>query len=101
MNFLTHLECGMCGETLEPDKKWNLCPKCDKPLLARYDLEAAKQAINPETIRPREPNMWRYKEVLPVKDDANILTLGEGFTPLNHARRLGEELGFANLYIKD
>jgi len=101
MNFLTHLECGMCGETLEPDKIWNLCPKCDKPLLARYDLEAAKQAISPETIRPRKPDMWRYKEVLPVKDEANILTLGEGFTPLHHARRLGKELDFANLYIKD
>jgi len=101
MNFLTHLECGMCGETLEADKIWNLCPKCHKPLLARYDLEAAKQAINPDTIRGREPNMWRYKEVLPVKDEADILTLGEGFTPLHHARRLGEELDFANLYIKD
>lgn len=101
MNFLTHLECGMCGETLEADKIWNLCPKCSKPLLVRYDLEAAKQSINPETIRGREPNMWRYKEVMPVKNAENILTLGEGFTPLHHARRLGKELDFANLYIKD
>lgn len=101
MNFLTHLECGMCGETMEADKPRNLCPKCDKPLLVRYDLEAAKQAINPDIIRGRKPNMWRYKEVMPVKNEENILTLGEGFTPLHHARRLGKELDFANLFIKD
>jgi threonine synthase len=101
MNFLTHLECGMCGEILAAQKVWNLCPKCSKPLLARYDLEAAKEAVNPGIISRREPNMWRYKELLPVSDPANILTLGEGFTPLLHARRLGKELGFANLYIKD
>jgi threonine synthase len=101
MNFLTHLECGLCKETLEPNKVWNLCPKCNKPLLARYDLEAAKASINPDIISQREPNMWRYKELLPVSNPTNILTLGEGFTPLHHAQRLGKELGFANLYIKD
>jgi threonine synthase len=101
MNFLTHLECGMCGETLKPDKIWNLCPKCSKPLLVRYDLEAAKKAVNPNAISGRSPNMWRYKELLPVRDEKNILTLGEGFTPFHLARRLGKQLGFENLYIKD
>lgn len=101
MTFLTHLECGLCSETLDANKPWNLCPKCNKPLLARYDLDAAKKAINPGTISGREPNMWRYKELMPVKDSSNILTLGEGFTPLHHARRLGSELGFDHLYIKD
>jgi threonine synthase len=101
MTFLTHLECGMCGEILEADKIWNLCPQCNKPLLVRYDLEAAKKAINPDIISRRTPNMWRYREVLPVKDPANILTLGEGFTPLHHARRLGKQLKFDYLYIKD
>lgn len=101
MTFLTHLECGLCGETLIPNKPWNLCPKCNKPLLARYDLDAAKKAVNPKIISGREPNMWRYKELMPVKDDSNILTLGEGFTPLHQARRLGSELGFEHIYIKD
>jgi threonine synthase len=101
MTFLTNLECGMCGETLDPDKLWNLCPKCQKPLLVRYDLEAAKKAVTPGMIKGRSPNLWRYRELLPVRDDKNILTLGEGFTPLHHAQRLGEELGFENLYIKD
>ena len=101
MNFLTHLECGMCGEILDADKIWNLCPKCNKPLLVRYDLEAAKKAINPDIISRRTPNLWRYREVLPIKDTANMLTIGEGFTPLHHARRLGSQLKFDHLYIKD
>jgi threonine synthase len=101
MNFLTHLECGMCGETLVADKIWNLCPQCSKPLLVRYDLGAAKNSVNPKAISGRSPNMWRYRELLPVRDERNILTLGEGFTPLHLAKRLGSELGFENLYIKD
>ena len=101
MNFLTHLECGLCGEKLNPNEPWNLCPKCNKPLLARYALNAARNAVNPKMISSRKPNMWRYKELMPVKDHSNILTLGEGFTPLHHARRLGNEVDFEHLYIKD
>jgi threonine synthase len=86
---------------VEPEKPWNLCPECNKPFLARYDLEAAAKAINRETIAKREPNLWRYREVLPIKDKRNILNLGEGFTPLHHAHRLGEKMAFENLYIKD
>jgi threonine synthase len=101
MNFLTHLECGLCGEVLNPSKIWNLCPKCQKPLLVRYELDKAKQSINPEIIKPRQPNMWRYRELMPVNSPEHILSLGEGFTPLHHAQRLGEELNFEKLYIKD
>lgn len=101
MNFLTHLECGLCAATLPADRPWNLCPTCNKPLLARYDLDAAAKALTPKKIAGREPNIWRYFELLPVIDAKNRLTLGEGFTPLHHAARLGEKLGFARLYIKD
>lgn len=101
MSFLTHLECGLCQKKLEPEKQWNLCPECNKPLLARYDLTAAARAISPKTIVGRQPTLWRYRELLPVNDDKNILSLGEGFTPLHHARRLGKELDFHNLYVKD
>ena len=101
MTFLTHLECGMCSKILDADKRWNLCPQCSKPLLARYNLDAVKKAINPGIISQRASNLWRYREVLPVNDPVNILTLGEGFTPLVHAQRLGKELGFTKLYIKD
>jgi threonine synthase len=101
MSFLTHLECGLCGHTVEPNKTWNLCPKCNKPLLARYNLEAIKNVFDQDMLVNREPNMWRYREVLPVQDERNILNLGEGFTPLHHAKRLGAELDFDGLYIKD
>ncbi|OGF62955.1 MAG: threonine synthase [Candidatus Fischerbacteria bacterium RBG_13_37_8] len=101
MNFLTHLECGLCGKILEADKIWNLCPECGKPLLARYDLEAAKKVFKRKLLSTRAPDMWRYRELLPVRDPAYILTLGEGFTPLHHAQRLGKELHFEHLFIKD
>ena len=100
-SFLTHLECGLCGERLEADRLWNLCPKCQKPLLARYDLRAARTALNRAEVSRREPNLWRYRELLPVRDLMFKLCLGEGFTPLFQARRLGHEIGFENLYIKD
>lgn len=101
MNYLTHLECSLCGDRLEPDRLWNLCPKCSKPLLARYDLTTASGNIARDAGASRPYNMWRYPELLPVSDPARRITLGEGFTPLQHAVRLGEELGFDSLYVKD
>ncbi len=100
-SYLTHLECGACGERLEADRLWNLCPKCGKPLLARYDLGAARAAFGRAALGGREPTMWRYRELLPVRDLRFKLCLGEGFTPLAHARRLGAETGFETLYVKD
>jgi threonine synthase len=100
-SFLTHLECGFCGERLDADRLWNLCPKCAKPLLARYDLGAARAAVNPAIIAGREPSLWRYRELLPVRDDAFKLCLGEGFTPLFEAGRLGREVGHGPLLVKD
>ncbi|MEE9572751.1 MAG: threonine synthase [Candidatus Neomarinimicrobiota bacterium] len=101
MNFLTHLECSMCGKILEADHVWNLCPDCKKPLLARYDLRAAGKALNPKSISYRESNLWRYRELLPVRDSQYELCLGEGFTPLIKALRLSEILEFEGLFIKD
>ena len=101
MSYFTHLECGYCNHTLAADQVWNLCPECQKPLLARYDLQAAKQGWRRESLAAREPTLWRYHEMLPVHDPAFRLELGEGFTPLVHATRLGRELDFDQLYIKD
>jgi len=112
MSFLTHLECALCGQELEADRLWNLCPACDKPLLARYDLERASRALTREGIAGRAANpsgralpsgrsLWRYRELLPVRDPRYVLCLGEGFTPLVHATRLGQVVQFAHLFIKD
>jgi threonine synthase len=70
------------------------------PLLARYDLAAAR-AWSRESLAAREPNMWRYRELMPLFDGEQPLTLGEGWTPLLHARRLGRELGLDRLFVKD
>jgi threonine synthase len=101
MSFLTHLECALCGKTYDADRLWNLCPHCGKPLLSRYDLEAAGRALPRERISCREPTLWRYRELLPVRDSSHSLCLGEGYTPLFHAEQLGQVVGFDQLYIKD
>jgi threonine synthase len=97
---VTHLYCSACGKRHEPRKLHNLC-ECGKPLMVAYDLEAAARTLTPESLAGREPNLWRYREVLPVDDSRNILSLGEGMTPLLKAERLGAELGLSNLFIKD
>jgi len=101
MSYLSLLECGLCKKTFEADRVWNLCPECRKPLLARYALEAARGKVDRDAIAGRPPDLWRYHELLPVRDPRFRLCLGEGFTPLFHAARLGEAVGFGGLYLKD
>ena len=98
---VTHLECAACHLEHEARRLLNLCRECGKPLLVRYDLERAQSALTKESLVGRRPDLWRYREVLPVEDDANIVSLGEGWTPLLHAERLGNKLGINQLYIKD
>ena len=79
----------------------NLCPACSKPLLARYDLAAAALTLTPANLATRPQTLWRYAEVLPVQRKDAVLSLGEGFTPLVHAARLGATIGLPQTYIKD
>ena len=90
---MTHLECAHCSLTYAADALHNLCTACNGPLLARYAL-APNPSLRAE-IRTRRPDMWRYREVLPLADDAGIVTLGEGITPLLPSRT------HANVYLKD
>jgi len=101
MNYLSHLECTMCGKEFESEKLWNLCPDCGRVLMARYDLASAARSIDRDKIGTREPTLWRYFELLPVRDLKYKISLGEGFTPLIHAVNLAREIGFKNLFIKD
>ena len=98
---VTHLECAACGLRHEAQRLHNLCHACGKPLLVRYDLERAAVSLTKENLIGRRSDLWRYREVLPVAHDENIVALGEGFTPLLHAERLGAQLGLKELYIKD
>ena len=100
MTTLTHLECSRCGTGYDPAAARNLCD-CGGPLLARYDLEMARTGWNRDWVKNAPATMWRYAPVLPVRKPPSIVSLGEGMTPLIHARRLGERLGAGNLWIKD
>jgi threonine synthase len=97
---LTHLECSgpSCRAAIDGTRRQHLCPSCKAPLLARYDLAAARQTLTREALATRVHSMWRYEEVLP---GGSPVTLGEGMTPLIHAHRLGAALGLDRLYIKD
>ena len=97
---VSHLYCSACGKAYEPGKLYNLC-ECGKPLMVAYDLEAAVRTLTRESLAGREPSLWRYREVLPLDDQRNKLTLGEGMTPLLKADRLGANVGLSNLFIKD
>jgi threonine synthase len=100
--YFTHLECASrCGAgPFDPRERQFLCPSCHLPLLARYDLTAAR-TWRRESLVGREPTMWRYRELMPLLPGDAPVTLGEGFTPLIHATRLGASLGLDNLFIKD
>ena len=102
MSSLSHLECSAdCGAGhLDPEKVQHLCV-CGAPLLARYALDTLAGRWTRDSLRDRPPTMWRYAEALPTPDAAGPVTLGEGFTPLMHARRLGDVLGMKRLYVKD
>ena len=99
--FFTHLECSRrCGAPLlDPRHRHHLC-RCGTPLLARYDLEAAR-GWSRDSLKDRAPDMWRYRELMPLLPGEEPVTLGEGFTPLIHATRLGAKLGLDRLYVKD
>ena len=95
------MQCGYCGSTFNTEELHTVCPKCGKPLLARYDLESAKKSLRKDDLAGRIASLWRYRELLPVREDENIVSLGEGYTPLIHAARSGARLGMDNLFIKD
>src|SRR4051812_20228760 len=99
---VTHLECANCQKTHEANTLQNLCTECGKPLLVIYDLEKAGKTLTKDALKDREASLWRYKEVLPVENVENIVTLGEGFTPLLKAANLAKTLSIKlDLFIKD
>src|SRR5579875_906460 len=100
MTTVTHLECSVCSKRHEAGKIHNLC-ECGGPLLVRYDLKKARESWNRDWISNGPSSMWRYAPVLPVSKPSSIVSLGEGMTPLIHARRLGARLGARDLWIKD
>lgn len=102
-SYLTHLECTACGARHDADLLQTVCTACGKVLYARYDLAALKGAVGPAAFAGRRWDMWRYWELLPVRDPAHVVSLGEGMTPLLSAPRAARELGLerGELQIKE
>ena len=98
---LTHLECSICGERHDADVVQYVCRACGRALLARYDVDAARRSFTRETLGGRVATLWRYAELLPVRDEAAVTTLGEGITPLLRTPRLGEAIGASDLWVKE
>ncbi len=98
--YVSHLSCPKCKKTYASETLSQLCV-CGAPLLVMYDLKRVVSVFNKEMLRERAPDLWRYRELLPIKNPANVINLGEGMTPLLHLKRLGGEIGLDHLYLKD
>lgn len=99
-SYLTHLECTRTGKHYDADQLHNLSEE-GAPLAAVYDLEKAREELSPDTFRGRENNMWKYRELLPVRNLSNIVSLDEGGTPLMRSTRMADRAGLPGLMIKD
>jgi threonine synthase len=98
--FLAGLECARCKHYYAGDSPRAVC-ECGSPLLVRYDLAAVGKAVTPADIARRAPTMWRYRELLPVRDDAAIVTMQEGFTPMIPVPKAARDVGVGELWVKD
>ncbi|HYT55229.1 MAG TPA: threonine synthase, partial [Verrucomicrobiae bacterium] len=99
MSFVKGLQCRECGQEY-PKKPLHVCETCFGPLEIQYDYDGIKRAISREKIASREPNLWRYRELLPIDGEPSV-GLYSGFTPLVRAHRLGAAFGVKELYLKD
>src|SRR5258706_5058281 len=98
--FVTHLECAMEGDRYPADQVHNLS-KAGKPLLVRYDLAGVKKALTREALAQRPADMWRYREMLPVRKVSDIVSLGEVMTPLIRLPKLASKIGGGEIIVKD
>ena len=99
-NFVTHLECAMTGERHEADQVHGLS-RAGKPLLVRYDLAGVREALSKEMLTQRAPDLWRYRELLPVRNPENVVSLGECITPLVRMPKLEARFGGGEILVKD
>ena len=99
--YVTDLECPKCKIKFNHKELNQLCSLCHGPLLVRYDLKAVKDNFKKDSLSSRSYNLWRYKELLPIEDEKNIVSLGEVITPIIKLEKLSRKLGVENLYLKD
>ncbi|WP_138494623.1 threonine synthase [Paenibacillus pinistramenti] len=99
-SYISHLHCPKCGEEYPADRIQQLCG-CGSPLLVDYDLKELKKQWMPADLAGRSNDLWRYHELLPVTDEGNVVTLGEGMTPLLKLEQAGRDMDIPNLLMKD
>lgn len=99
--FVTHIECTVCGQRHEAGRLLTVCGRCGQMLAVRYDLARVAVAVTKETLRPRPPGMYRFRELVPLGEGEEPVTLGEGGTPLLELPRLAAHLGLRHLWAKD
>ncbi|MGA8904273.1 MAG: threonine synthase [Candidatus Bathyarchaeia archaeon] len=101
-SFLKLMKCARCGKEYPPESGAIRCVnKDDGRLDISYDYDALRDSVSMETLSKRQRGVWKYRELLPVNDPKNIVTLGEGGTPFLPAHRLGDKLGLSNLWLLD
>ena len=101
MTYLTYLECSECSHIYSARELHNLCQECGAPLWVRYDLDRARRELDRDSFASRPASLWRWLELLPIDDLSQRVDLGEGGTPLLKADRIGAQLGFDDLWLKD
>lgn len=100
-NYLTHLECSVCGDRHSPHEVQTICRSCGKSLLARYDLQTARSTLEKLNLKGPSNSLWKYAPLLPIEQSENIVSLGERITPLIEFHRMAGDLGLSNLFVKD
>ena len=101
LSYINDLSCSVCGKTFNADQIQTFCSDCKAPMMANYDLLSIKYALDRDSVSHRPKGMWRWAELLPVSDQENIISLGEGDTPLLRLNHLGRELQLTNLFLKE
>src|ERR1700716_995022 len=99
-SFLTHLECAFTGERHAADEVHNLS-RAGKPLLVRYDLDGVRKGFSKEALARRPADLWRYRELLPVRRASDIVSLGEAVTPIVPLPKISARLAAGEILVKD
>ena len=101
ISYISGLRCMRCSHAQDDLSRRMRCERCGGYCQATYDLDAARRDLSPADFRHRQNGLWRFRELLPVREPANIVTLAEGGTPLLKSRRIGPAIGVPELYFKD
>ena len=100
-SYAEYLECTNCHKEYDYINPYRTCQECGKVLYVKYDMEKARRNFDRNSLTGRVSSMWRYYEMMPIKDESNIVSLGEGMTPLLKADNLAKALNCSDIYVKD